>query len=334
MGPAADGKKKTGRPRILAAAVLDAQNAPARFKAMGQLLKIGEKKLKRPKAKIRSSAFTFASKGAVCALPGYPLKPVQTGQYELLYSRNASEQAIPASVTKTLALLTGLDCLGPAAMEGTITVASSDLRGYCSVSFSAGDQMTIRDVMSAMMLPSSNTAAQALARTCGEKLLRAEGTAEFSEEQCVSRFVSEMNRKAADLGMKDSVFATPSGLSAGNRTTAGDLLRLILAACSSVEIAKIWGQKTCSVSVKGPAPRSVLLKTTVRNDGLEASYRILGGKTGTFSGGSGSVSAEALIMVVQIPSRIDRIRSRLLYRLRLLKRRLKKQLRRFQAQRP
>lgn len=326
MGPAADGKKKTGRPRILAAAVLDAQNAPARFKAMGQLLEIGERKLKQPNAVIPPSAFTFASKGAVCTLPRYPLAPGQSADAEILYSRNAATRAIPASVTKTLALLTGLDCLSPAAMEGTITIASSDLRGYSSVQFFAGDQLSVRDVMSAMMLPSSNTAAQAFARICGEKLLRAEGAAEYTAEKCVSRFVSEMNRKAAALGMKDSVFATPSGLSTGNRTTAEDLLRLIAAACFSEEIPKIWGQKTCTVSVKGPDPRSVLLKTTVRNEELEASYRILGGKTGTFSGGSGAVSAEALILVVQIPGRLDRTRSRLRYKLKLLKRRLKKRL--------
>ena len=329
MGPAANGKKKTGRPRILAAAVLDAQNAPARFKAMGQLLKIGEKKLKRPKAKIRSSAFTFASKGAVCALPGYPLKPVQTGQYELLYSRNASEQAIPASVTKTLTLLTGLDYLGPVNMEDTITIASSDLRGYCSVRFIAGDRLSVRDVMSAMMLQSSNTAAQAFARICGEKLLYADDAVEYTNEECVARFVSEMNRKALSIGMRDSVFVTPSGLSARNRATAEDLLRLIIAVCSSETAVRIWEQKTGTISVGGPEPRNVSLRTTVRNEALEASYRILGGKTGTFSGGSGSVSAEALIMVVHIPSQLDRLRSRLIYSLKLLKRRLKKQLKQF-----
>ena len=333
MGSFANGKKRSNQPRILAAAVLDAQNSPARFKAMGQLLKIGEKRLKRQNAVIHPSEFTFASKGAVCALPDYPLAPHQSGQYELLYSRNASEQAIPASVTKTLALLTGLDCLDPAEMETEVTIASSDLRGYCSVRFFAGDRLSVRNVMSAMMLPSSNTAAQAFARTCGEKLLRTEGAAEYTEEQCVSRFISEMNRKASAIGMKNSVFVTPSGLSAGNRATAEDLLRLIAAACSSEEIAKVWGQKTCTVSVDGPQPRSVSLRTTVRNDELEASYRILGGKTGTFSGGTGSASAEALILVVQIPGRLDRIQSRLRYKLKLLKRWLKKQLQRFRSSR-
>jgi D-alanyl-D-alanine endopeptidase (penicillin-binding protein 7) len=46
----------------------------------------------------------------------------------------------------------------------------------------------------------------------------------------IDAFVKAMNAKAAALGMKDSRFDDPSGLSTGNRSTASDLLKMVRAA--------------------------------------------------------------------------------------------------------
>jgi D-alanyl-D-alanine endopeptidase (penicillin-binding protein 7) len=46
------------------------------------------------------------------------------------------------------------------------------------------------------------------------------------------RFVEQMNRKAAELGMDDSRFADPAGLSVANVSTASDLVRMVRAAYS------------------------------------------------------------------------------------------------------
>lgn len=283
-------KKGSASPIILAAAVLDAQDAAARFRAMKQLLDIGIKRIRKPDAVIDPSEFTFASKGVVCRLARYPDGIEAGGEPELLYAKDAATQAVPASVTKLMALVTGVGCLR--SEDEIVTIAASDIRHGAGDVYAAGDRLMARDLMLSMMLPSSNTAAQAFGRFCGEKLLRADGVSDATEEDCDERFLAEMNRKAEELGMRRSVFVSPSGLKLGNLTTADDLIRLIAAACSDPMIRGIWGEKTCAISVGGPASRTIRIHTTVKNAEIESSYYILGGKTGSFSGGAGHGRAE------------------------------------------
>jgi D-alanyl-D-alanine endopeptidase (penicillin-binding protein 7) len=46
----------------------------------------------------------------------------------------------------------------------------------------------------------------------------------------VAAFVPAMNRKARQLGMRDTTFADPTGLNAGNLSTAQDLVKMVIAA--------------------------------------------------------------------------------------------------------
>jgi D-alanyl-D-alanine endopeptidase (penicillin-binding protein 7) len=79
-------------------------------------------------------------------------------------------------------------------------------------------RLTRREMLLVALMSSDNRAAAALARTTF-----AGGT---------SAFVAAMNRKAERLDMRTSRFADPTGLDAGNVSTASDLVKLVEAAAS------------------------------------------------------------------------------------------------------
>ncbi|MBN2405709.1 MAG: D-alanyl-D-alanine carboxypeptidase, partial [Coriobacteriia bacterium] len=84
--------------------------------------------------------------------------------------------------------------------------------GESAVGIQAGEQLTIRELLAAMLVHSANEAAMALALYTGKTL---EGFAEL------------MNEKAASLGLEHSHFVNPHGLDeSGHYTSASDLATL------------------------------------------------------------------------------------------------------------
>ena len=280
---------------ILIGALLDAGSDANRFLAMKELLDIGKKKLANPDATIADSEFTHASKGAVCALPVGNTAMYERYNFDMLYSKNATTASIPASTTKVMSLITGLDYVDN--IKEVVTIKSSDVQAGSGNYFSAGDTMTIEELMLAMMLPSSNTAAQAFGRICGEKMLRSAAEDTYTDAQCVTEFIAKMNAKAGYIGMTDSTFTTASGLQTTTLMTAKDMIQMVIEACSYPQILKVWNKKSYTIAVGGTNPRSVNLATTVTNQAIEKDYYIFGGKTGSL--GSGTAAA-ALVMVAEI----------------------------------
>ncbi len=73
----------------------------------------------------------------------------------------------------------------------------------------AGEQLTVRDLLRGLLLPSGNDAAAALAvGVAGSE----------------PAFVALMNARARELGMHDTTYTDPIGLDAGNRSSAADLV--------------------------------------------------------------------------------------------------------------
>lgn len=137
-----------------------------------------------------------------------------------LYSKNATKKIAPASTTK---MLTSLVVLDHCKLDETVTVG--DELKYVNKDASVaglrrGMQLTIRDLLAALLLPSGNDAAFTLAAYVGRKL---EGM-DVSEKEAMQTFVDAMNKKAMEIGAKDSNFARPDGYDEENQyTTAYDM---------------------------------------------------------------------------------------------------------------
>lgn len=133
-----------------------------------------------------------------------------TGQ--ILFAQNEHEKLEPASVTKIMTLLLTMDAIDSGALvyDDVVTVSANAAgMGGSQVFLAEGEQITVEELLKCVCVSSGNDAAVALA----EKVA---GVTEL--------FVEQMNNRARGLGMDDTHFVNPTGLTAeGHVTSAHDI---------------------------------------------------------------------------------------------------------------
>jgi hypothetical protein len=111
-----------------------------------------------------------AKAGAVALLPiGNPFM-YQGFNTDFIWSKDGDTLYYPASTTKVMTAMVALDYITN--LNEKIIIQSSDIAEGSGNYFVNGDIITFKDALYAMMLPSSNTCANAVARVVGEKILR------------------------------------------------------------------------------------------------------------------------------------------------------------------
>jgi serine-type D-Ala-D-Ala carboxypeptidase (penicillin-binding protein 5/6) len=142
-----------------------------------------------------------------------------------------------------------------------------------------GESLPVREALYGLMLPSGNDAATALAEHFGAAFAPPADAPTADSPQ--ARFVAEMNRQAQALGMADTTYANPHGLTdPTHRSSARDQFLLARAALEFPLFREITSSRQRGATVTGPGgyQRNVLWKNT--NKLLEiAGYA--GVKTGT-----------------------------------------------------
>ena len=133
----------------------------------------------------------------------------------VIYSKDAETVRPIASVTKLMTAMVILDAGLDLDEKVTVTKEDRDLIQLTGSRLEYGATLSRRDMLMVAVMASENRAATALGRTFPGGM---------------PAFVTAMNRKAAALGMRDSHFADPAGLSVDNRSTAADLARMVTAA--------------------------------------------------------------------------------------------------------
>ena len=136
-----------------------------------------------------------------------------------------------------------------------------------------------------------------------------ERTQEFTDKQAKDTFMKYMNDKAKSIGMENTNFVDAAGFY--NRTTAYDLLRMGVYACSYDHIVETWHKNEYTISVKGNIDRNVEITTTVAGSALEDYYFLFGGKTGTVDGQSNLLAIvegpdERLFVVIVLGASVNR----------------------------
>ncbi|MBR1723666.1 MAG: D-alanyl-D-alanine carboxypeptidase, partial [Ruminococcus sp.] len=131
---------------------------------------------------------------------------------EVMYEHNSRERLPMASTTKIMSALIAIEH-GDLDTEFTVDSDAIKVEGS-SMGLQKGDRVTMRALVCGMLLPSGNDAANATA-------VRVAGS--------IDGFVQLMNERAAQLGLKDTHFVTPSGLddyTDEHYSTAYDMARL------------------------------------------------------------------------------------------------------------
>ncbi len=181
---------------------------------------------------------------------------------EVIYEFNENTPMKMASTTK---LMTTLITLEYAKKDNKIiTFNQSMVEEGSSMYLKLGERVYLKDLCIGMMLPSGNDAATAAAVTiAGSK----------------EKFAVLMNRRAKEIGMKNSHFVTPSGLDDENHYSSAYDMALLMAEClKNKEFREISGSTTKTVSFVKPNDKTV---TYNNHNRLLSQYKYcISGKTG------------------------------------------------------
>jgi serine-type D-Ala-D-Ala carboxypeptidase (penicillin-binding protein 5/6) len=207
---------------------------------------------------------------------------VDASDGRVLFEDNADAKAYPASMIKLMNLLIILDAVdkGQLRMEEIVTVSAEASRmGGSQVYLKEKETFTVEDLLYAMIVQSANDAALALAQHYA-------GSREG--------FVDLMNKKAIELGMKDTVFHSVHGLPPGKNqmpdlTTARDMARLGRALANRPEALVFTS--TIERAFRPDATQPFIMRT--HNHLLKNFEGCDGLKTGYYSAAGFSIAATA-----------------------------------------
>jgi serine-type D-Ala-D-Ala carboxypeptidase (penicillin-binding protein 5/6) len=142
--------------------------------------------------------------------------------------------------------------------------------GQSVVAVRAGEQLTERDALMAILLPSANNVAVLVARQVSGS---------------VASFVAEMNRTARALKMSRTTYTDPSGYDDGTVSTALDQLRLARVVANDKTLAAMMATRSYRLPVAGEVTNT---NTLLGHDGF------VGMKTGSHQAAGGCLMFRAV----------------------------------------
>ena len=204
---------------------------------------------------------------------------VQTGQSQVHAGPNQHAAAI-ASVAKVMTAYLVLrdHPLRPGQDGPTITLTDADVadtdrrrrQQESVVSIAAGEQLTERQALQALLLPSANNIAAVLARW---------------DAGSADRFVARMNATARSLGMTHTRYTDPSGYDDATVSTAADQVRIVDRAMRLPVFASIVATPSATLPVAG----------TVHNTNTLLGHKgFVGVKTGSTAAAGGCFAFRAM----------------------------------------
>ena len=184
-----------------------------------------------------------------------------------LYAKNAHKKIYPASMTKVMTALVALDHIEN--LDEIVTIKKYDLKGLweagaSTANLEVGEKVTYLDLLHGIILPSGADACRAMSRLL------------FGSEE---KMAEQMNKKAKELGLKNTHFVNTSGLHDDNHyTTAYDMAMITKEALKNKTFKKIFSTRSYRTSTTNHYMAASILKLHWRSH-LDISH-IVGCKTG------------------------------------------------------
>ncbi len=183
---------------------------------------------------------------------------------DVLYDQSAHDQRYPASITKIMTALLTLEAVdrGELSLDNVVTAPADAFVGLSpdgsSQNIQAGEQLTVEQLLYCALVASANEACNILAVTVAGS---------------TDAFVTRMNERAAELGMKDTHFANPNGLhDPDHYTTAYDISLMALQALKNQTFRKIVGTAEYTI----PATNLSASRHLYTTNGLLSNWRYAG----------------------------------------------------------
>lgn len=140
---------------------------------------------------------------------------IEASTGDVLFEKNADEKLVPASMTKMMSMLLILEAIekGIIKWDQVVTVSeNASSMGGSQILLETGEKMSVHDLFKGVAIASGNDAVVALAE------------ASYGSE---SVFVNHMNKKAKELGLKNTNFKNPHGLDAADHYSSARDMSLI-----------------------------------------------------------------------------------------------------------
>ncbi|NFH89780.1 D-alanyl-D-alanine carboxypeptidase [Clostridium botulinum] len=162
---------------------------------------------------------------------------------KVVYEKNPDEKFAPASVTKIMTMLLTMEAVdnGKIKLDDKVTCSENAKKmGGSTMLLDTGEIRSVEELLKGVAIASGNDAAVALAEYLG-------GTE--------SDFVGLMNKRAQELGMKNTVFKNCNGLPAdGHLSTARDISLMSIELLKHPTILKYTGTYMDSISEGRKSP--------------------------------------------------------------------------------
>lgn len=188
----------------------------------------------------------------------YILMDMTTGR--ILEGKDYNNPRLIASITK---IMTAVLAIESNKLDKKVVVDDTILKAYGSgIYIEVGEELTLKDLLYGLMLRSGNDAALMIAKYVSSD---------------VDKFVEQMNKKAQEIGMRNTTFVNPSGLDnddSGNYSTAYDMALLTKYAMQYKSYREIVATKSYTLKTN---KKTYVWKN--KNKLLNYDY-ITGGKTG------------------------------------------------------
>ncbi|MEZ4195083.1 MAG: serine hydrolase [Candidatus Paceibacterota bacterium] len=232
--------------------------------------------------------FVYEPKIPELKTPHYMIADVESST--VLAASDLDKPAPIASITKLMTALVAAEFIN---LDNSISVTQPSFVESLIPRLGDRNKVSMYSLLQLLLVESSNEAAEVIASQLGK-----------------ARFVSLMNQKAEALGMKNTHFADPSGLSAENTSSLSDLLRLAqyLYKNRSFILELTANQNLPSAYISGE------FGELVNFNSIEGLDNFIGGKVGeTLAAGQTSLSLHRLrvkdtdrILAVVILGSVDR----------------------------
>lgn len=198
---------------------------------------------------------------------------------EVLYDKNATDRAYPASLTKVMTALLVMEAIGDGKLTPQTPITADKtlhqnmVQDASTAGIKEGEILTVEELLYCLLLPSANEAANILA---------------VAVDGSIEDFVAHMNRRAGELGCQGTHFANPHGLHNDKHyTTAYDLSLMMAEALEYDLFRTIIKSPSHTVPATNMSKERFFFNTNglISNlyyDGYVYS-KCIGGKTGTTS---------------------------------------------------
>lgn len=180
----------------------------------------------------------------------------------VLYEKSADDRRLIASTTK---VMTALIVIEQCSLDDMVEIPdeAAGVEGS-SMYLTAGQSLSVRDLLYGLLLKSGNDAAVALSMHC---------------DGSIDAFVERMNSKAEALGLKNTRFRNPHGLNAENHySTARDMANLTRAALENETFSRIVSSKYAQINGVTIKNHNRMLWSYSGADGVKTGYTIDAGR--------------------------------------------------------